>query len=135
MFIYVTRPPPHVSLFLWKRRFFFLCFGLPSTRTREYGHRKCIFKKLSGEETWTFRLIVFVWTDENGGFRIRWSHKSYSTDSNTLRVNERFLLLLLFYFIFIFFENRKKISVFKNIRIRVDEALDIGVSSDTCGCK
>ena len=46
-----------------------------------------------------------------------------------------FLLLLLFYFIFIFFENREKISVFKNIRIRVDEALDIGVSSDTCGCK
>ena len=30
---------------------FFLCFGQPSTRTRENGHRKCIFKKLSGEET------------------------------------------------------------------------------------
>lgn len=27
------------------------CFGQPSTRTRENGHRKCIFKKLSGEET------------------------------------------------------------------------------------
>ena len=51
-------------------------------------------------------------------------------------MNERFFLfLLLFYFIFIFLKNREKISVFKNIRIRVDEALDIGVSSDTCGCK
>ena len=36
---------------------------------------------------------------------------------------------------FFFFENNDKISVFNNIPILVDEALDIGVSSDTCGCK
>ena len=37
--------------FSLRTEIFFLCFGQPSTRTRENGHRKCIFKKLSGEET------------------------------------------------------------------------------------
>ena len=49
-------------------------------------------------------------------------------------MNERFFYY--YYFtLFLFFLKTEKISVFKNIRIRVDEALDIGVSSDTCGCK
>lgn len=50
-------------------------------------------------------------------------------------MNERFFYYYYFTLFLFFFENREKISVFKNIRIRVDEALDIGVSSDTCGCK
>ena len=50
-------------------------------------------------------------------------------------MNERFYYYYYFTLFLFFLKTEKKISVFKNIRIRVDEALDIGVSSDTCGCK
>ena len=75
-----------------------------------------------------FWLLVYVWTDENGGFRIRWNHilivlrtlckgcyrisKVFVFSwtgknlSNTLSVDAHFL------------EHREKISLYTNIRIR-----------------
>ena len=45
--------------FFFENGDFFLCFGLPSARTRENGHRKCIFKKLSREETFKNSALSF----------------------------------------------------------------------------
>ena len=79
-------------------------------------------------------LIVIVWTDENEGFRTRCRHTSYSAcpvrdaivfpssasvfewrgenDLNRLRVGRG-----------VFFSKWRKIVVFKNILIRVDETI------------
>ena len=74
------------------------------------------------------RLTVFLWTDENGGFRIRRchtkspspDHTSYSAfhackecyhDSNTLRVEAYFFSI-----------TEQNISVFKIIQIRVADS-------------
>ena len=58
--------PVHTYPFSFKKAYFFLRFGLPSTRIQWNGHRKR-------------RLFVNVWTDESGGFRIRWCHTWYTS--------------------------------------------------------
>ena len=75
------------------------------------------------------RLTVFLWTDENGGFRVRRyhtkspspDHTSYSAyhackecyhDSNALRVGAYFFFSI----------TKQKISVLKIIRIRVADS-------------
>ena len=42
----------------------------------ENSHRKWIFSKnaLQSGDFWKRRLFIYEWTDENGGFRIRWCH-------------------------------------------------------------
>ena len=60
--------------------FFPVC---PTVHTYVFGencHRKCIFSKtFSRVEIFEkSRLLVYVWTDENGGFPIRWCHTSCS---------------------------------------------------------
>ena len=74
------RSRPHVSVFVWKRRFF-LRFGLLCTRIRwKLSLKTYLFKSaLHSEEFWNCRLLVYEWTDENGGFRIRWCHSSLTT--------------------------------------------------------
>ena len=67
------RPRPHLSGYFLKQEIF-LRFSLPSTRERrsfKNGPWSGDFKKR--------RLLVYVWTDANGGFRIRWCHTLYTT--------------------------------------------------------
>ena len=45
-------------------------FQVPKMQVRENGRQSGVF--------WKGRFILLVWTDENGGFRIQWCHKSYS---------------------------------------------------------
>ena len=62
------RPRPHLSGYFLKQEIF-LRFSLPSTRERrsfKNGPWSGDFKKR--------RLLVYVWTDANGGFRIRWCY-------------------------------------------------------------
>ena len=102
------RPRPH--------RDFFLRIRLPSTRNRRFRAPKTEVLKYAfrGGEFWKRRFIVFVWTGENGGFQIRWTHayvqgsffRTY--DSKTLRVDADF------------YKYGEKNFVFKNTRIRVD---------------
>ena len=74
------RSRPHVSVFVWKRRFF-LRFGLLCTRIRgKLSLKTYLFKSaLHSEDFWNCRLLVYEWTDENGGFRIPWCHSSLTT--------------------------------------------------------
>ena len=60
-----------------KRDIFFLRF-VPSTRIRWKRSLKTdTFKNaLQSGDFWKSRLFVYVWTDENGGFRTRWCHTS-----------------------------------------------------------
>ena len=59
---------PHVTVFVFSSGFAYRPHGFG-----ENCHQKSIFFKNAG---W---LLVDVWTDENGGFRIRWCHTSYTT--------------------------------------------------------
>ena len=88
-------------------------FRVPKMQVRENGRQSGVF--------WKRRFILFVWTEENGGFRIRWCHSSYSA----CPVWHAFVFPLFQRFRWDgrkwFFENGKKLSVFYNIRIRVNE--------------
>lgn len=51
----------------------FFLFRPPSTRKRPFRKPKVRFQKLSPpRKFWKRRFIVFLWTDENGGFQIWW---------------------------------------------------------------
>ena len=62
-------PCPHVSVLV----FFFSRFGLPSTCIREKRSPKThLFKNVLQRGDFRIsRFLVYVWTDENGGFPIR----------------------------------------------------------------
>ena len=55
---------------------FLLRFSVPSTRIRrKRSPKRHLFKNaLQSEDFWKRWLLVYVWTDENRGFRIRWCH-------------------------------------------------------------
>ena len=74
------RSRPHLSVFVWKRRFF-LRFGLLCTRIRwKVSLKTDLFKSaLHSEDFWNCQLLVYEWTDENGDFRIPWCHSSLTT--------------------------------------------------------
>ena len=83
---YVSTPSTNIRCCL-KKDIFLLWFGLPTTRIRWKRLPKThLFKNAlqSGDFLWR-RLLLYVWIDENGGFRIRWCHASY-TNSTTLSV-------------------------------------------------
>ena len=74
--------PIHMYQFLFENGYFFS----PGLTYRphvclENGHRKRIFSKnaLHSGHFWKRRLFVYVWTDKNGGYRIRWCHTSYTS--------------------------------------------------------
>ena len=68
-------PRPQVSVFVWNRRFF--------------GYRKrYVFKNvLQREDFWKRWPLVYVWTDKNGSFRMRWCHRSFTTNITFLFFN------------------------------------------------
>ena len=86
---------------------------------------------------WINLLLVYVWTDENGGFRIPWSHTSYTTrimhaPEGMLSYFHRFLncvdgrkLWKRFVWKPYSLGSGDKVSVSNNIRIRVDKLLFI----------
>ena len=69
----IHAPPPHIYVFVWKRRFF-LRLGLHVSG--ENGHRKCIFSKnaLQSGSVWKRRFAVLKLMYENGGFWKRLRH-------------------------------------------------------------
>ena len=111
-----VRRRPHVYVFDWKRRFFFFVLTHRPHVSGEFGHENASFQKR--------RTFVYIWTDENRGFRVRWRHASYTSTyihrfvdwrkrfEYTLRVDVRNLS-----------QTGKRFSVFKNIRIPMDGAL------------
>ena len=70
------RPCPHVSVLV-----FFSRFRLPSTCIREKRSPKThLFKNVLQRGDFRIsRFLVYVWTDENGGFPIRCCHTLYSS--------------------------------------------------------
>ena len=57
-----------------KRRLKMPCLGPVHT----YLVKTQLFKNaLQSGDFWKRRLLIFVWMDQNGGFRIRWCHISY----------------------------------------------------------
>ena len=78
----VLRPRQDVSVFFFfENGDFYFRFGLPSTRIRwKRSPKTKLFKNaLRSGDFRKRRLLISVWTDENGGFRIRWCHTSYIT--------------------------------------------------------
>ena len=73
--------PVHMYPFLFKNGDSFLRFGLLSTCIGWKRSLKTqLFKNaLQGEDFWKRWLLVQVWTDEDGCFRIRWCNTSFTT--------------------------------------------------------
>ena len=71
-------PPSTRIPFCLKTDFFFSSLAYRRHVSGKNGHRKRIFSKtLSRVEIfWKRRLFVYMWTDVNGGFRIRWCYTS-----------------------------------------------------------
>ena len=148
LFQAILWPRSHVCVVIWKRRFFVVvwfgmfCFVFSGLA---YRWQQCIrwqqlskmhlIKMLSKVEI--FEHVCFLFTcrrTKTGGFRIPWCHKSYATSCyrisivfklrgwawtlKTLRVEAYFS------------ESGDKVSVSKNIRIRVDELLFIIYQND-----
>ena len=62
--------------FCLKADIFFSGFAYCPHVSGENSHRKWIFSKnaLQSGDFWKRQLFIYAWTDENGGFRIRWCH-------------------------------------------------------------
>ena len=81
----LLRPHPHVSTFVWKQRFFSPVWPTVHTFPVKMVTENAFFKNIKknppecSEGFWQCLLLVRVWTDENGGFRIRWYHTSFTT--------------------------------------------------------
>ena len=130
-----NRGSVHTYPFLFEPFFLPLRFGLPSYPVKTATENEFFFK--NALQSAYVRLLVYVWTDENAGFRIQWCHTSYTSSTThapygMLVYFHRFSVFVwtskkrceylrvgrIFYFIlFLFWKRRKKISVFKNIRI------------------
>ena len=67
--------------FCFKMKIFFLRFSLPFTCFMwKLSLKTNLFKRaLQSEDLWKYCLLVYEWTDENGGFLIRWCHTSFTT--------------------------------------------------------
>ena len=65
--------------FLFENAHFFFC--LRSARIRwKRSPKTYLFKNaLQSGDFWKHRFLVYVWTDENGDFRKRWCHTSFTT--------------------------------------------------------
>ena len=106
----------HTYTFLTENGDFF--FGLTHRPhvSGEFGHENASFQKR--------RTFVYMWTDENRGFRVRWRHASYTSTYIHRFVDwrKRFEYTL-GEDVRNFSQTGKRISVFKNIRIPMDGAL------------
>ena len=73
--------PGHTYSFLFKNAHFFLRFSLRSARIWwKRSPKTHLFKNaLKSGDFWKRRFLVYVWTDENGDFRKRWCHTSFTT--------------------------------------------------------
>ena len=81
--IFSLRPCQHVSVFIWKRNFFFTDTASVHTYSMKTINEKGIFRKHSPEWNFLKRCFpVYVWKDENGTFRKRWRR---TISSNLLR--------------------------------------------------
>ena len=132
----VSRIPSKRICFCSKTEIF-LRFGLLCTRVRwKLSLKTYLFKStLHSEDFWKCWLLVYAWTDENGGFRIRWCHSSLTTiithalwgmlsyfhclpfpyrQAKKIRISYVWMLF--------FLKREGKIFVFKNIWISVDGA-------------
>ena len=76
-----TKAPSRRIRFCLENGDFYFRFGLPSTRIRwKRSPKTKLFKNaLRSGDFRKRRLLISVWTDVNGGFRIRWCHTSYIT--------------------------------------------------------
>ena len=75
--------PVQTYPFLFEHGYFFSGLAHRPHISGENGHRKRIFSKTLSTQSgnfWKRRLFVYVWTDEDGGFQIRWCHISYTAN-------------------------------------------------------
>ena len=74
----IFRHRPHVSGYLWRQIFFPVLAFCPHTNRVFWHQKRKLSKTVPGAEIFWERPLIFVWTYENEGFRIRWCHTSYS---------------------------------------------------------
>ena len=71
------RPRPQVTVLIWKRGFFFppVCPTIHTYPVKTVTENASFPNVSRSGDFWKrHQTIVFVWTEENGGFRIRWCH-------------------------------------------------------------
>ena len=78
---FTLKPRPQVAVLIWKRGFFFppVCPTIHTYPVKTVTENASFPNvSQSGDFCKRHQTIVSVWTEENGGFRIRWCHTSCS---------------------------------------------------------